>query len=53
MSCAFRNKYAEVELSIWDENLIVSKKESYQMHGCFINKFNLPNLQFVVSLALS
>ena len=51
--CTFRNKYAEVELIILDENLMVSKIVFYQMHCFLLEISNLPNLPFAESLALS
>ena len=49
---ALRNKYTEVELIILDEILMVSKVMFYQMH-CLTEVFNLPNLLFAESLALT
>ena len=49
--CAFRNKYAEVELIILDEILVVSKIVFYQMHCFLLEIFNLRNLPFAESLA--
>ena len=49
--CALRNKYAEVELIILVEILMVSKVMFYQMHCLTV--FNLPNLLFAESLALT
>ena len=51
--CAFRNKYAEVELIILDEILVVSKIVFYQMHCFLLEMFNLRNLPFAESLALT
>ena len=41
-----RNKYAEDELIILDEVLIVSKKVCYQTHYALKETFNLPILPF-------
>ena len=51
--CALRNKYVEVELIILVEILMVSKVMFYQMHCCLTEVFNLPNLLFAESLALT
>ena len=50
--CALRNKYVEVEMIILVEILMVSKVMFYQMH-CLTEVFNLPNLLFAESLALT
>ena len=50
--CALRNKYAEVELIILVEILMVSKVMFYQMH-CLTEVLYLPNLLFAESLALT
>ena len=51
--CAFRNKYAEVELIILDEILMISKTVFDQMHCFLLEIFNLPNSPFAESLALT
>ena len=51
--CLFRNKYAEVELIILDEILVVSKIVFYQIHCFLLEIFNLPHLPFAESLALT
>ena len=38
--CAFKNKYAEVELIILDEILMVSKIVFYQIYCFFLEIFN-------------
>ena len=48
--CVFRNKYAEVELMILDEILVVSKIVFYQMPCFLLDIFNLPNLPFAEPL---
>ena len=51
--CAFRNNYAKGELVLLDGISMVPKKVLYQMHCRLIENFNLPNLPFVKSLAMS
>ena len=51
--CAFRNKYAEVELLMLDEILMMSKIVFYQMHCFLLEIFNLPNLPFGELLPLT
>ena len=51
--CAFRNKYAEVELLMLDEILMMSKIVFYQMHCFLLEIFNLPNLSFGELLPLT
>ena len=50
---AFRNKYAEVNLIILNEILMISKTMFYQMHCFLLEIFNWPNLPFAESLALT
>ena len=49
----FQKRYVEVELIILDKISIVSKNLFCQIHRRLIETFNLPNLPFVESLALS
>ena len=49
---SLRNKYAEVEVIILDEILMVSKKRFYLMHRQLIQVFNLSNLPFAVMSVL-
>ena len=51
--CAFRNNYTKVELVLLDGISIVPKKVFYRMHCRLIENFNVPNLPFANSLAMS
>ena len=49
---SLRNKYAEAEVIILDEILMVSKKRFYLIHRHLIEVFNLSNLPFAVRSVL-
>ena len=49
---SLRNKYAEVEVIILDEILMVSKKRFYLIDRHLIEVFNLSNLPFAVRSVL-